>query len=85
MFNYRPIFEPMLRLLLPFFGKTGGHYHYDPWHYERWAWLPIILAGGWLLVCVVSLLRKPSEDRRIDRELLERSRESARGAPLQRD
>lgn len=86
MLNFRPLCEPVLRLVLPFVAaRMRGDYRYDPANYEFWAWLPVLFAALWCFVCLVALSNKPGNDRRIDRAIRERLHRSARGAPLEPD
>lgn len=86
MLNFRSVCEPVLRLALPYVaGRMGGYYRYDPSRYEFWAWMPIAFAMLWLLLSLIALMKKPGDDRRIDRAIRERLHRSARGAPLEPD
>ena len=85
MHSYRPFFEPLLRVLLPYAAGRlgGGHYHYDPSNYVFWAWMPLVFAAVLLTTCLVIFITKPATDRRIDSTLRQRLQQQARGAPLE--
>ena len=84
---YRPVFEPILRLLLPYIaGRMGnGFYRYDPSRYEFWACTPIFFASIWFVTALIAFVTKPGVDRGIDLALQERLKPTIRGAPLERD
>lgn len=86
MFFFRPFCEPILKLALPIFArlisKGYSHYHYDPntyWFLDGYvAFLGVLI----LLIAVVTMIKKPAQDQRIDHALRQRATKYSHGAPL---
>jgi len=83
MFVFRAQCEPILRLLLPLLAGRRGHYRYDPDSYYFWAWLAAAMSLMWVGLVLFAALRKPEEDRRLDRHLRAKLSQDARRAPLE--
>ncbi|QNN64533.1 hypothetical protein H9L12_09460 [Sphingomonas rhizophila] len=83
LFVFRAQCEPILRLLLPLLAGRRGHYQYDPDSYYFWAWLAAAMSLLWMGLVLWAALRKPHEDRRLDKHLKAKLSQKVRGAPLE--
>lgn len=83
MFLFRAQAEPIVRFILPILAGHRSHYRYNPESYFLWPSLVGFCAVLWLALCVIALVRKPSDDRAIDAALKAKYRPAARGAPLE--
>jgi sugar/nucleoside kinase (ribokinase family) len=82
MFLFRAQAEPIVSFVLPIIAGHRSRYHYNPDTYYLWPSLICLCAVVWLAICLITLARKPSEDRAIDAALKAKHRPAARGAPL---
>lgn len=83
LFLFREQCEPVLRFALPLLGGRRGHLHYNPDDYYFFATIPGMMAGLWAGLTVRAIVRKPAEDRAIDKRLRSKLIQTSRGAPLE--
>lgn len=84
MFLFRPMCEPILRIVLVLFAASvGGHFVYDPDSYWLWDAYAAFLGLFILVLAGVVIVRKPARDQCIDEELRRQTTEFSRGAPLE--
>jgi hypothetical protein len=84
MFLFRPVCEPILRIVLTLFvASVGGHYVYDPSSYWFWAGYAGFLGIFVLIITAIFIIRKPAQDRRIGDALRRQTMEISHGAPLE--
>jgi hypothetical protein len=84
LFLFRDQCEPLVSIVLPLLARAlGGHLDYDPSEYWFIAGWVGFLALLWSIGIGWTIIRKPAEDRRVDRILREKLEQSARGAPLE--
>lgn len=84
MYLFRPVFEPILRIVLVVgTAYLGGHLVYHPDQYWSWDGYAAFLGLFVLAIAAVAMIRKPAQDRQIDEELRRQTTELSHGAPLE--